>query len=350
MKKPTGSGHDHLALRRRDVLLGAAAALLLSRRKAAAQATTPSRSAQTDLMLGGGAVTPIPADPSLGKGKDRALVLGGGGEYFIAWLIGFAHGLNAAGVPYQLADIIVGTSAGAVVGCALAADHLGLVRDDMEFFGAFPKLLTSLVPTRASNPSQVRAREICEGTHDASLASIQSIGRGAMAARNPSVIELQLMIDILSLDRSWPSPRLYVTTTDCYTAERLVLSPSSQIPISHAVCASVSLPGVFGPTWIGDRLCMDGAMSSTSTHADLVAGAKRALVVALTDAERRFSRIPNDIEQELRNLEAAGTKTLLIAADPGKVHLLSAADIEPALKAGHDRALREAERIKAFWA
>ena len=158
------------------------------------------------------------------------------------------------------------------------------------------------------------------------------------------------MIDILSLNRTWPSPRLYVTTTDCYTGERLVLSQSSQIPISHAACASVSLPGVFGPTWIGDRLCMDGAMSSTSTHVDLVAGAKRTLVVALADAERRFSRIPNDIEQELKDVEAAGTKTLLIPADPGKVQLLSPAEIEPALKAGHDRAVREAERIKAFWA
>lgn len=137
-------------MQRRDVLLGAAAALLLSRREAAAQATDRSRDAQTDLMLSSGTAMPIPADPTLGKGKDRALVLGGGGEYFIAWLIGFAHGLNAAGVPYQLADIIVGTSAEAVVGCALAADHLGLARDDMEFFGAFPKLLAALVPTRAS--------------------------------------------------------------------------------------------------------------------------------------------------------------------------------------------------------
>jgi hypothetical protein len=32
------------------------------------------------------------------------------------------------------------------------------------------------------------------------------------------------------------------------------------------------------------------------------------------------------------------------------VHLLSAAEIEPALKAGHDRAMREAARVKAFWA
>jgi NTE family protein len=249
-----------------------------------------------------------------------------------------------------LADLIVGTSAGAIVGSAAAADRLGLLRDDIDLSGQFPKLLADLIPTSASNPSQVRARELAEAARDGSVATIQSIGRGAMAARNPPVRNLQLMIDVLSLGRSWPSPRFHATTTDCYTGERLVLSQSSNIPISHAVCASASLPGVFGPTWIGDRLCMDGAMCSTSTHVDLIAGAKRALVVALTDKGPRFSNIPNDIEQELRYVEAAGTKTLLIAADPGKVHLLSPAEIEPALTAGRDRAVREADRVKAFWA
>jgi NTE family protein len=210
--------------------------------------------------------------------------------------------------------------------------------------------LADLVPTREQNPSQVRARTVAESAHDASIATIQSIGRAAMAARNPSIRNLELMIDVLSLGRSWPSPRFHATTNDCYTGERIVLSQASNIAISHAVCASVSLPGVFGPTWIGDRVCMDGAMCQTSTHVDLIAGAKRALVVALTDPAERFSGIPNDIDQELRHVESAGTKTLLIAADPGKVHLLSAADIEPALKAGHDRAMREAARVKAFWA
>jgi NTE family protein len=350
MKRPASSANDHFKLPRRDLLLGTAAALLLASRNASAQAAGSPRNAPTELVQGGGAVMPIPADPSLGKGKDRALVLGGGGEYFIAWLIGFAHGLSSAGVPYELADIIVGTSAGAVVGCALAANHIGLLEDDIAFFGEFPKVLAVLVPTKAANPSQIRARETAEATRDGSLAAIQSIGRAAMAARNPSVIDLQLMIDVLSLDQSWPSPKLYVTTTDCYSGERLVVAQASRVPISHAVCASVSLPGVFGPTWIGDRLCMDGAMNATSTHVDLIAGAKRALVVALTDPRQRFSHIPNDIEQELKHAEAAGTRTLLIAADPGKVHLLSAAEIEPALRAGHDRAVREAERIKAFWA
>jgi len=334
------------ALHRRDMVLGTAASLLSAGR---AWAQANSRSAQPADGPDTLPAIPIPATASLGTGRQRALVLGGGGEYFIAWLLGFARGLHNAGVSYATADVIIGTSAGAIVGSAIAAGHVGLLREDIDFFGLFPKLLADLIPAHPTNSSQVRARNLAEAAHDASIATIQAIGRGAMAAHNPSVRNLELMIDILSLGRVWPSDRFHATTTDCYTGERLVLSQSSNVPISHAVCASVSLPGVFGPTWIGDRLCMDGAMCSTSTHCDLVAGAGRALVVALTDKALRFSNIPNDIQQELSYVQAAGTKTLLIAADPGKVHLLSAAEIEPALKAGRDRAAREAERIKAFW-
>src|SRR5262249_46784878 len=106
------------------------------------------------------AAVSIPATPSLGIGKDRALVLGGGGEYFIAWLLGFAHGLRSTGVSYELADLIVGTSAGAIVGSAAAAGRLGLLRDDIDFSGQFPKLLEDLIPTSASTPSHVRARHL----------------------------------------------------------------------------------------------------------------------------------------------------------------------------------------------
>jgi NTE family protein len=220
-----------------------------------------------------------------------------------------------------LADVIVGTSAGAIVGSAVASGRLGLLRDDIDFFGLVPKLLADLIPTDALSRSQVRARDLAKAARDGSTGTIQSVGRAAMAARNSPVRNLQLMIDILNLGHSWPSSRFHATTIDCYTGERLVLSQSSNIPISHAVCASASLPGVFGPTWIGDRLCMDGAMCSTNTHLDLVADAERALVVVLTDKDRPFSSIPN-IEQELNYVETAGTKTLLIAADPGKVFLL----------------------------
>jgi NTE family protein len=168
------------------------------------------------------------------------------------------------------------------------------------------------------------------------------------------VSKLQDMIAILTGNRSWPSQKFHATTIDCYTGERLVVSQANGIPISHAVSASMSLPGIFGPTWIGDRICMDGGMSASSTHSDLVAGAKRALVVSLTDATPgsgpRFSTIPNDLQQELKDLETAGTKTLLIAANPGQVNLVSPAEIGPALRAGYDLAVKQAGRVKAFWA
>ena len=279
MKRSDKETNNGFALHRRDMVLGTAATFLSVD---GASGEMGPGSAQPDVGINAQPAVPIPATPSLGIGKDRALVLGGGGEYFIAWLLGFARGLRSTGVSYDLADVIVGTSAGAVVGSVVAVGHLGLLRDDIDFFGLFPKLLADLIPASASNPSQVRARDLAQAARDAGVATIQSIGRGAMAAHNPPVRNIQLMIEVLSLGNSWPSPRFHATTTDCYTGERLVLSQSSNVPISHAVCASVSLPGVFGPTWIDDRLCMDGAMCSTSTHVDLIAGAKRALVVALT--------------------------------------------------------------------
>jgi NTE family protein len=180
------------------------------------------------------------------------------------------------------------------------------------------------MPVPNPNPSQVRARELCRTAENASVETIQTIGRGAMAARNPDVSKLQNMIQILTGNRTWPSPKFHATAMDCYTGERLVVSAAAKIPGSHAVSASMSLPGIFGPTWLGDRICMDGGMSPSSTHADLVAGARRAVVISLTDGTSgsgsRSSTVPNDLQQELRAIQVAGTRTLLIAANPGQVN------------------------------
>src|SRR4051794_24858937 len=46
----------------------------------------------------------------------RALVLGGGGITGIAWETGLLHGLHERGVDLTTADLVVGTSAGSVVG------------------------------------------------------------------------------------------------------------------------------------------------------------------------------------------------------------------------------------------
>ena len=353
MKKDKASGEKNFPVGRREFVLGTTAALLSSQ-LAFSEARPCPPYAQPEVAFNDNLAVPIPANPSLGKGKDRALVLGGGGEYFAAWMLGFAHGLKVKGVPYDMPDIIIGTSAGSLVGSTIAGGHLERLTNEFDFFRDFPKILAALVPTGTANPSQIRARDLCQIAHDASVATIQWIGRGAMSANNPPVSKLQEMIETLTGNRAWPSPKFHAATMDCYTGERLVVSEANKIPISHAVSASMSLPGIFGPTWVGDRICMDGGVSPSSTHSDVVAGAKRALVVSLTDGTSgsgpRFTNIPNSLQQELRGIEAQGTKTLLIAANPGQVNLVSPAEIGPALRAGYDRAFQEADRVKAFWA
>ena len=62
----------------------------------------------------------------------------------------------------------------------------------------------------------------------------------------------------------WPVAKMYTTANDCYTGERLIVGQTvarkNGIPLAHATAASSSLPGVIGPTLLGQRFCMDGGI------------------------------------------------------------------------------------------
>jgi Patatin-like phospholipase len=78
------------------------------------------------LFADDGLARPIPETPTvsdLAKGLDRTLVLGGGGEYYVAWYCGFFHGLYELGVDLNVAEMVVGTSAGAYAGSSLTSGH-----------------------------------------------------------------------------------------------------------------------------------------------------------------------------------------------------------------------------------
>ena len=116
-----------------------------------------------------------------------------------------------------------------------------------------------------------------------------------------------------------------------------------------------------GPTWLKDRLCMDGGICQTSTHSDVVAGVKKALIISLTNGSSdavkiglRTSGLPNTLQQEVKALEAGGTKVVLkvVGLLPGITHVDSLMDpkwIEPCLKNGHERGLADAADMAAFW-
>jgi len=315
------------------------------------------------LFADDGLARPAPETPSasdLAKGLDRTLVLGGGGEYYVAWYCGFFHGLYELDVDLNVAEMVVGTSAGAYAGSSLTSGHFKRLRTEFDFFGYFPGLFARLAPVSSPNASQRRAQEINLNVKDGSPASIRAIGLAALAADNHlNGNGVDRLAGLLTGDSrtNWPVAKMYTTANDCYTGERLVVGQAvarrNGIPLAHAAAASSSLPGVIGPTLLGQRYCMDGGISRTWAHTDVVAGSKRALTITLTNGYEGslLSGIPHNIHNEIRALEATGTKSLLIiAGTPAGVNLLDPHQIAPAMRAGYDRAKVEAPRIKSFWA
>ncbi len=310
-----------------------------------------------------GLARPVPDTPTvsdLARGLDRTLVLGGGGEYYVAWYCGFFHGLLDQGVDPTIAEMIVGTSAGSYAGSSLLSGRFLQLRTEFKFFGYFPRLFAKLAPVTAPNASQKRAQEINFSVKDGSPDSIRAIGHAALAADNhlngDGVSRLAWLLTGDSRT-AWPVKKMFTTANDCYTGERLVVhqdvARKNGIPLAHGAAASSSLPGVIGPTLLGQRFCMDGGISKTWAHTDLVAGSKRAIVITLTNGYEGslLTGIPHDIHKEIAALEATGTKAMLIiAGTPPGLNLLDPKQIEPALRAGYDRSKMEAPKIKAFWA
>jgi NTE family protein len=76
------------------------------------------------------------------------------------------------------------------------------------------------------------------------------------------------------------------------------------------------VPGIFAPQPIQDRKCMDGGVAGTGVHLDLVAGARRALVISLVDGSEPDlawgTMTPETIRQEFADLQASGTEALRI--------------------------------------
>ncbi|MET0279205.1 MAG: patatin-like phospholipase family protein [Pseudorhodoplanes sp.] len=315
------------------------------------------------LFDGDGLARPVPSEPTvsdLSRGLDRTLVLGGGGEYYVAWYCGFLHGLIEQRVDLSIAEMVVGTSAGSYAGSSLLSGRFQQLRTEFDFFGRFPELFAKLAPVTSPNASQQRAQQINFGVKDGSPETIRTIGRAALAADNQlNGNGVERLAWLLTGDSrtDWPIAKMFTTSNDCYTGERLVVHQSvarkNGIPLAHAAAASSSLPGVIGPTLLGQRFCMDGGISQTWAHTDLVAGSKRAIVITLTNGYEGslLSGIPHNIHKEIASLEATGTKTMLIiAGTPPGVNLLDPKQIEPALKAGYERSKTEGPKIAAFWA
>ena len=297
----------------------------------------------------------------VGSGAARGVALGGGGEWFIAWMLGYANGLLEAGVDLAKAEVTIGTSAGSLVGAAIKGGRLKEFTAALQQLGNDPALANKELNISSGAPSQARARTVMGQTDQITLETLQQIGRAAMAAHNaPDDKYVGSVQGILGLT-DWPAGH-YTTSTDCYTGEALIASSDSGVTIAQACAASSSLPGVNGPTWLGDRLCMDGGVSTSSTHAQMLEGAKSVLIIAMFDfladppqhvnpsfgiAERVN---PGTAEREATYLRSRGSVVHVAIANPDPdTDFMDAATIAPAIADGIARGKADAPALAPLW-
>ena len=98
---------------------------------------------------------------------------------------------------------------------------------------------------------------------------------------------------------------------------------------------------------------MDGGVSGTGTHLDLLAGSRRALVLCLTDgggAETGAMTVgPTSFADEVAGLEGSGTK--VFHRIPETMDLLTLMDptaVPDALAMGRRQAAADADELRTF--
>lgn len=303
-------------------------------------------------MEGDGLAWPIDMAARRGAGLDRALVLGGGGLYFIAWQVGYLHAAARDGLALAAAERIVGTSAGSVVATCVAGGHVGRLHAQLAALSKAPALLSALAPSTRLRPSQQRAVDAFAAATDSEVDTIREIGRRALAAVTVEPGRMRTSLQVAVQAVAWPSDRLHVTCVDAYSGERCVITAGARVRPARAAAASSAVPGLFPPQPIGDRRCMDGGVSGSGLHTDLVAGARRVIVLSLGDARSPagMTSPAGSVPAELARLEATGTAVLV--RSPGEVDreaLMSPDAVPDALRAGAALAQADADALRAFW-
>jgi NTE family protein len=207
-----------------------------------------------------------------------ALVLGGGGVTGIAWEIGMLAGLAEAGVDLTGADLLVGTSAGSVVGAQIACGGQvgelfeGQLRPPTEEKAARLRRATLAGYAWAYVRSRGRDQEFRRRIGSLALAAEQ-------AGATPTEEERLHIIGSRLVGAEWPDRRLVVTAVDAHTGEFHAFDRDSGVPLVQAVAASCAVPGVYPPVTIDGRRYVDGGMRSPA-NADLADGYDRVVVLA----------------------------------------------------------------------
>jgi NTE family protein len=301
--------------------------------------------------------------------KNLALVLGGGGAAGNAWMIGVVAGLAEAGVDLtELADLVIGTSAGAN---AAARVRSGTPPAEL--------LAATLVPPQARAAGQARPQSPARPmeavfermrTISAAASTAAELQR-AMAAYGiesdaefgPEVAaQRRAMVSSRLPGLDWPERPMLIVAVNAETAELATFDRNSGVSLVDAATAAISLPGA-GPTHsIGGTRYISGGVRSVD-NADLAAG--YANVIVLSPFSGRTGPLPPgqfeglrrppgaDLASEVERLRKSGSRVEVITPDTESraamgINQMDLATRAPSARAGYAQGRLEAARLTFF--
>lgn len=279
-----------------------------------------------------------------------ALVLGAGGTVGMAYHVGVLRALrDEAGFDPVGADLIIGTSAGAVIGAYLRS---GLELEEMweQTFGDGDTGDPS--PGRARRQEHIKV--FAPAFHSPLDLLAHLLGSAFVLARSAVRVPLPSLPEFLKqafpggmfslsegrqrlehdLPVAWPSEPLWLCAVDIVSGQRVVLGRPGSPPttLARAVMASAAIPGVYAPIPLGRRVLVDGGVHS-STNLDLAIAGGCDLVVGVApmayDTEdhnpwspaRLFRRPPAvTLAHEVALARESGSTVLLIRPNRAEVH------------------------------
>lgn len=279
----------------------------------------------------------------------RVLVLGGGGVIGTAWMAGLAAGLRRNGVELADADLIIGTSAGAIVGAMLATNR------DLDQLAVLPEELHD--DSSQIRPDFRRLRTIRGVLADTSLDDAAARRKVAELVRDAPTASAASQVAIMSKligATAWPDRDLQITATDAHTGELIVWQKTDNVPLAVAVASSAAFPGLYPFITINGRQYMDGSLRG-GVHADLAEGARTLVVLEpMPDPRRPAPSVAT----------AAPDRTIVIHPTPTVNRLLRPSLIQrlfqpsrftpqkawpPAYIAGRQQADAVVEQLRAVW-
>mgnify|MGYP001820586348 FL=1 len=233
------------------------------------------------------------------------LFLGGGGTVGVAWENGVLTGLREAGaLEPTAATLVVGTSAGSIVGAEIA-----LGRDPSEAIDRHEPLSDRPAdpPSLTEGPFAEIIGLMMSGAGRTPEGAAE-IGRLAVAADTALTTEqfLDRFRHMIGTD-GWPSIDLCPTAADCGTGRPRIWTADDGIELWRAVASSCAIPGFFPAVPFAGRHYMDGNRGR-NYHTAIAAGCDLDAALFVGPRNAAVAAVDQLIRDDMAALAATGVR------------------------------------------